>query len=166
MIHVPARDPFQVFGLPRTLDLDERALEARYLKLSRDSHPDLHRSAGTIDCIAVLQRAAEVNDAWKVLRDPWQRARALLELESPGALDRNKKLDPAFLGDALEMAEEVAFASGDAVPALRLRLQEALDADFAQVRAELARRSFDAAARRLHASHYHWKALRDLDAKR
>jgi curved DNA-binding protein CbpA len=61
----------------------------------------------------VLQRSAEINDAWKILRDPWQRARALLELLSPGVLDRNKKLDPAFLAEALELAEEVAFADGD-----------------------------------------------------
>jgi molecular chaperone HscB len=165
VIHVPARDPFQVFGLTRTLDIDERALEARYLKLSRESHPDLHRSKETGDCIAVLQRAAEVNDAWKILRDPWQRAKLLLELESPGALERNKKLDPGFLAEALDLAEEVALARADDVPALRQRLQATLEADFAQLREEFGKRAFDAAARRLHACHYHQKALRDLDAR-
>ncbi len=165
MIHVPAPDPFTVFGLPRSLDLDERALETRYLRLSRECHPDLHRAKDTGDCIAVLQRSAEINDAWKVLRDPWQRARALLDLLSPGALDRNKRLDPAFLGAALELAEEVAGADADAAPALRARLQAALADDFAAVRAHLQRGEHDAAARRLHAAHYHRKALADLDAK-
>ena len=108
MIHVPTRDPFTVFGLKHSLDVDERALEARYLKLSRECHPDMHSAGQTGDCVAVLQRAAEINDAWRVLRDPWQRARTLLELLSPGVLDRNKKLDPVFLAGALELAEEVA----------------------------------------------------------
>lgn len=165
MIHVPAPDPFTVFGLPRSLDLDERALESRYLRLSRDCHPDLHRSKETGDCIAVLQRSAEINDAWRILRDPWQRARALLELLSPGALERNKRLDPAFLAEALELAEEVAFADGEATSRLRERLQQAIAADYAAVRAALDAGDADAAARRFHASHYHQKALQDLDRK-
>lgn len=165
MTQIPALDPFAVFGLPRSLDLDEKALEQRYLRLSRECHPDLHRAKDTADCIAVLQRSAEINDAWKVLRDPWQRARALVELLNPGVLDRTKRLDPTFLADALELAEEVAMANGGAVPPLRSRIAAALDADFAAVRNELHRGAVDAAARRLHASHYHRKALQDLDAK-
>jgi molecular chaperone HscB len=165
VIHVPAPDPFAVFGLQRSIDLDERTLEQRYLKLSRECHPDLHRQKETGDCIAVLQRAAEINDAWKILRDPWQRARALLELLSPGALERNKKLDPMFLADALELAEEVAFASAENVPQLRTRLSGAVASDMQTLRAQLARGDVDAAARTLHASHYHRKALQDLDAK-
>jgi molecular chaperone HscB len=149
VIHVPAPDPFTVFGLSRSLDLDERQLETRYLRLSRVCHPDLHRANDTGDCIAVLQRSAEINDAWKVLRDPWQRARALLELLSPGVLERNKRLDPGFLGEALELAEEVAGAQGARIAPLRTRLEA----------------DHDAAARRLHMSHYHKKALQDLDAK-
>ena len=165
MIHVPPRDPFTVFGLPRSLDLDERTVEARYLRLSRECHPDLHQGKATADCVAVLQRSAEVNDAWKVLRDPWRRAKALLELLSPGALERNKKLDPGFLAETLELAEEVAFATGAQIAPLRARLQAAVAADFEALRADLASGAFDAAARRFHGAHYHKKALADLDAK-
>lgn len=165
MIHVPARDPFTVFSLGRSLDIDETALEARYLKLSRECHPDLHSAGQTGDCIAVLQRSAEINDAWRILRDPWQRARTLLELRSPGALDRNKKLDPAFLAEALELAEEVAFATTATAAALRPRLRRAIDEDYAALRAALDAGDVDAAARRFHASHYHRKALADLEAK-
>lgn len=165
MIHVPAPDPFTVFGVPRTLDQDERTLETRYLRLSRECHPDLHRATDTGDCIAVLQRSAEINDAWRVLRDPWQRARALVELLRPGALDRNKKLDPMFLGEALELAEEVASAHGERIAPLRTRLEGALAADYEALRQDLARGAHDDAARRLHMAHYHKKALQDLDAK-
>lgn len=163
MIHVPAPDPFAVFSLPRTLDVDERALEKRYLQLSRECHPDHNRSADTEDCAAVLQRAAEINDAFGVLRDPWQRARALLEAESPGVLEANKKLDPEFLADALELAEEVAFARGDSVQPLRERLEAALRSDYAAVTAAVAARDFDIAAKRFHGAHYHRKALSDLE---
>ncbi|MBL8726384.1 MAG: Fe-S protein assembly co-chaperone HscB [Planctomycetes bacterium] len=158
-------DPFTVFGLPHTLDLDETALERRYLRLSRECHPDLHRAADTADCMAVLQRAAEINDAWRVLRDPWLRTKALLELLRPGVLQQHQKLDPGFLAEALELAEEVAFASGAAVPQLRERLTTALAADFAAVRTAVLQGDLDTAARRCHAANYHKKALADLDLK-
>lgn len=165
MSHVPAPDPFTVFGLPRSLELDERALEQRYLRLSRECHPDLHRAADTTDCVAVLQRSAEINDAWRVLRDPWQRARALLEAEQPGVLDRNKKLDPAFLAEALELAEEVATARAEQQAPLRERLRAALADDWARLRERVQHGDHDGAARIVHASHYHRKALQDLEAR-
>ena len=165
MIHVPAPDAFAVFGVPRTLDLDPNDLELRYLKLSRDCHPDHNRSENSDDCVAVLQRAAEINDAWNVLRDRWKRARALLEAEQPGVLEANKKLDPMFLAEALELAEEVAFADSDRSAALTDKLQAAVDADFDALQRAVADGDFAAAARRVHQSHYHLKALHDLEAK-
>ena len=165
MIHVPAPDAFAVFGAQRTLELDEQALELRYLKLSRECHPDHNRSQKSTDCIAVLQRSAEINDAWNVLRDPWRRARAFLEAESNGVLERNKKLDPMFLMEALELAEEVAYANSDTQAALIAKLQAAIDADYQALRTDVASGNFDAAAKRVHQSHYHLKALNDLEAK-
>ncbi|MCK5941137.1 MAG: Fe-S protein assembly co-chaperone HscB [Planctomycetes bacterium] len=154
-----------MFGVPRRLDLDQDDLERRYLKLSRECHPDHNRSENAVDCVAVLQRSAEINDAWKVLRDPWQRARALLEAEQPGVLDANKKLDPMFLAEALELAEEVAFAASDRVDELAAKLQRTIDADYRAVRDAVAAGDLDEAARRVHQSHYHLKALHDLEAK-
>ncbi len=167
MIHVPAPDAFAVFGVARTLDLDPQQLELRYLKLSRECHPDHNRSQTSADCVAVLQRSAEINDAWQVLRDPWRRARALLEAESQGVLDRNKKLDPMFLMEALELAEEVAHADSDSdsQTALTEKLNAAIEADYQALRSDVQKSDFDTAAKRVHQSHYHLKALHDLEAK-
>lgn len=165
MIHVPAPDPFTVFGVPKSLDLDGRTLERRYLELSRDCHPDHNRAANAADCAAVLQRSAEINDAWRLLRDPWQRARALLLARDATSLDRNKKLDAAFLGEALELAEEVAFAETDQIAPLRARLEQHLQAAWQTLQQAFAADDLDLAARTLHQSHYHHKALADLDRK-
>ncbi|MFK7740894.1 MAG: Fe-S protein assembly co-chaperone HscB [Planctomycetota bacterium] len=165
MIHISAPDAFALFGVPRMLDLDSNKLESRYLALSRDCHPDHNRAEKAEDCVAVLQRSAEINDAWNVLRDPWRRARALLEAEQPGVLDANKKLDPMFLAEALELAEEVAFADSNAAAELTERLEAAIEADFDALRKDVERGDFAAAARRVHQSHYHIKALTDLEAK-
>lgn len=165
MVHVPSPDAFAVFGIARSLDLDEGELERRYLQLSRDCHPDHNRAKAHEDCIAVLQRSAEINDAWKVLRDPWRRARALLEAQSEGVLDRNKKLDPMFLAETLEMAEQVAHADSEQAPRLREQLQQALADDYEALRSAVASGNLDIAAQRVHQSHYHQKALHDLEAK-
>lgn len=165
MIHVPAPDPFAVFGLPRALDLDAAALERKYLELSRECHPDHNRAERTDDCAAVLRRSAEINGAFGVLRDPWQRARSLIEAESAGALERNKKLDPLFLVEALELAEEVAFCRPEQAAALQQRLEAALAEDYDALRGAVERGDLDAAAVRFHQAHYHRKALQDLEAR-
>lgn len=164
-LHVAAPDPFAVFGLPRELDLEARALERRYLDLSRECHPDRNRAQNTADCAAVLLRAAEINDAWRVLRDPWQRARALLRALDPTALERNQRLPTLFLADALERAEAVALASAEQVPALRDECEQLLRQTWNALATAFAERKLDAAATLLQQANYHSKALADLDSK-
>jgi NAD(P)-dependent dehydrogenase (short-subunit alcohol dehydrogenase family) len=113
----------------------------------------------------VLTRSAEINDSWRTLSDRWERARALIELSSPGAMDRGRTLDPEFLATALELAEEVAFADGPDLASLRQRLNATCDDVFAELARACAEDDFAAAARRLHESRYVRKALADLDAR-
>jgi hypothetical protein len=107
----------------------------------------------------VLTRSAEINDSWRTLSDRWERARALIELSSPGAMDRGRTLDPEFLATALELAEEVAFADGPDLASLRQRLNATCDDVFAELARACAEDDFAAAARRLHESRYVRKAL-------
>lgn len=158
-------DPFAVFALTPTLDLDQARLEARYVELSRACHPDHHAGTG-VDPVALLTRAAEVNDAYRILRDPWQRAAHLIEAAAPGVLARRKSLAPAFLDDALELAEEVARtpkASGEA-DALSARIRALLAADWRALQVAVAAADWDAAATRVHQARYHDKARRDLSS--
>lgn len=158
-------DPFTVLGVEHRLDLDARVLERRYMHLSRECHPDLHRAAGAADCAAVLARSAEINDAWRVLSDRWERARALVELRSPDAMRNSRSLDPEFLATALELAEEVAFANGPEIASLRQRLLASCDEVYAEIARACAEHDYKAAAQRLHESRYLRKALIDLEAK-
>ncbi len=158
-------DPFAVFGIEHRLDLDPRTLEKRYLQLSRECHPDLHRASGAADCAAVLARSAEINDSWRVLSDRWERARVLLEVRAPGVIAAEKRLDPEFLASALDLAEQVATSADAAVETLRTELAAGAEAAFDRVRSAVAAGDFVAAARRLHESKYVRKALADLDAR-
>ncbi len=155
-------DPFAVLGLPPAVELDPRRLEERYLALARDCHPDHHRAADADQQLAILARAAELNDAYRMLKDPWRRAEALLDLRAPGVLAARKQLAPDFLMAALELAETVAGADAEAAKTLRPRLAELVRADLAAVVDAIARGDHDAAAVRIHQSRYHRKALEDL----
>jgi molecular chaperone HscB len=159
-------DPFAVFGLAVAHDLDPRALETRYIELSRACHPDHHAQADADAQVAMLTRAADVNEAYRVLRDPWRRAEAMLAQRAPGLLASCKTLAPAFLMDAMELAEQVAEARGDhaAASALHARIEVLVAADLAAVGSALASSDWPSAATRLHQSRYHRKALHDLSS--
>jgi len=154
-----------IFGLPHSLALDERALEKRYLQLSREVHPDHNRADHHDDCVAVLHRAAELNDAWRTLRDRWERARFVLETAQPGVMDTTKVLEPCFLAEAMDEAEAVAEASAKAAPDLERRIQLQVDRCWQRICESHARADFRGAATALHESKYHRKALLDLEAK-
>jgi molecular chaperone HscB len=157
-------DPFGTLGLEPALDIDRNTLEARYLELTRACHPD-HHGGGLDEAeqIALLDRAARINDAYRLLRDPWRRAEALLELRDPGVIERNKQLDPGFLMEAMELAEEVATAAeGSSAENLTRRLETSIEEDRQRLAAAVADRDHDAAAVALHESRYHRKALNDL----
>ncbi|MEI6129879.1 MAG: Fe-S protein assembly co-chaperone HscB, partial [Planctomycetota bacterium] len=165
MTKAPLLDPFAVFGVEHRLDLEEHALERRYLQLSRELHPDRNRAIGAADCAAVLLRAAEVNDAWRVLRDPWERARALSHILAPGILEQHKSLDPDFLLDAIDLAEQVTLCEPNAVANLQGRIKQQADAIFATLQKAFAAGDHALAAQQIHQSKYLRKALADLETR-
>ena len=157
-------DPFVVLGVPVTMDLDESDLERRYLELSRDSHPDHHGGASPEEQIAVLERSARLNDAYRQLRDPWRRAAKILELREPGVLDRNKQLCPIFLSEAMELSEEVFEATPETRDGLRAKVEAKIASDLASLHTWIEKGEWSEAATVLHQSRYHRKALDDLKA--
>lgn len=144
------------------MDLDAATLEARYLALSLATHPDRHAGADAATQDEVLTRAAALNDAYRVLRDPWSRARTLCERLAPGALDAHAKLGPDFLGAAMELAEDVAHCAPAALPALAARIDAGLAEYLARVRDALDRGDGVHAARLLQEVRYWQKARADL----
>jgi molecular chaperone HscB len=103
-------DPFALLGLPRRFALDRAAAEARHLELSRALHPDRHSSAPPGERRLSLSRAVEVNEAFRLLRDPIKRAETILRLEGLDAEvgeTREPKPSGAFLMEVLEARERL-----------------------------------------------------------
>lgn len=153
-------DPFALLGVPHSLDLDEDQLEQAFFRRSRDLHPDHQEGGG--DAEAQL-RSAELNEAYRQLADPWLRARALVELRQPGAMQECKQLDPEFLMSAMELAEQVSSAAGEERNRLEHAIEDAITGHRERLQAAVSAESWSDAARILHQARYHLKAQEDLE---
>lgn len=74
-------DYFQVFSLPRRLNIDTPALERAFYRLSRKLHPDVYARASEEEQEWSLRNASLLNDAYRTLKDPISRTEYLLRLE-------------------------------------------------------------------------------------
>jgi molecular chaperone HscB len=114
-------DPFAVLGLPRRFGLDLKAAEARHLELSKTLHPDRYVGAAPNERKLALSRAVEVNEAWRMVRDPIKRAEAILKMEGKQVGETNEpKPPPAFLMEVMEAREDLENAKGDPVMIARV----------------------------------------------
>jgi molecular chaperone HscB len=105
-------DPFATLGLEPAFDLDLGEVEKRHRDLSKALHPDRYAGRGAAERRQALGKAIEVNEAWRIVRDPLRRAEALLEKLGLAVEDgQEPKADPALLMDMLERREELASAA-------------------------------------------------------
>lgn len=104
-------DPFATLGLPRAYAIDLRAAEKAHRELSRALHPDKYASAGASERRDALNRAADVNEAWRIVRDPIRRAEALFQLAGVEVGEtKEPKPEAELLMDVLEKREALADA--------------------------------------------------------
>ena len=125
-----ARNHFELFGLPARYALDAAALDAAYRALQRTVHPDRHASSDDASRRLALQAAARVNEAYRTLTDPVERARYLLGLRGVDAFDEtDTTLDLDFLERQLDRRERAS-------EALDARDEGVLDALLREVRGD------------------------------
>jgi molecular chaperone HscB len=100
-------NPFELFGLPNQFALDAKLLETRHRELSKTVHPDKFTDAGASAKKSALSHAVSVNEAYRALRDPIERAVVLARAHGL-TLPENVALSPAFLMEVMEMRETLA----------------------------------------------------------
>jgi molecular chaperone HscB len=112
-----AEDYFQLFDLPRRFVVDSGELSSKYRALQQTVHPDRYASASDTERRLAMQRAAQINEAYQVLRDPLRRGRYLLELAGLQWNDeRETAMDPGFLIQQMELREALADVSTQSDP--------------------------------------------------
>jgi molecular chaperone HscB len=99
-----SQDYFSLFGLPRRLSLDVADLQSRFYSLSRQFHPDRFARSTAAEQQQALDKTALLNDGYRVLRDPMQRAEYMLSLEGFDIGEqRSKDVPPELLEEVFEL---------------------------------------------------------------
>jgi len=108
------RNHFELFGLPARFAIDTAALDRAYRTLQSEVHPDRYAAAGDSERRLAMQGSARVNEAYRALKDPVERARYLLLLRGVDAFDeKDTRLPLPFLEAQLERRERAADAAAD-----------------------------------------------------
>ena len=129
---VPGKlDYFALFHLPRKLWIEMGPLEQKFLQLAWKLHPDNFVNASPEEQEHSLKRSSEVNDAYRVLRDPVGRVEYLLEIEGARKEGEHKQqappelLEEVFeLNESLDELRDAKDGDGD-LAALKARLESA-----------------------------------------
>ena len=85
-----SRTYFELFGLPRHLQLDTAALEKAFYAQSRKLHPDRFAAKPQAEQDAALAASSDLNDAYRTLKDSVGRTQYLLGLEGVELEEQSK----------------------------------------------------------------------------
>jgi len=124
-------DYFALLEMPRKLWIEMDGLEKKFLQLSWKLHPDNFVNATERERELSLEQSSQLNDAYRLLRDPVARVEYLLELEGTRKEGEHKQqappelLEEVFeLNESLDELREVKVSGGD-LGTLRARLESA-----------------------------------------
>lgn len=99
---------FELFGLPLQFQLDGSLLSSQFRDLQRQFHPDKFALASERDRLLAVQKAAQINDAYQVLKNPISRAEYLLVQHGEDIRGEQQTMqDPMFLMEQMELREEL-----------------------------------------------------------
>jgi len=99
---------FELFRLPQRFDQDRADIDARWKDLQREAHPDRFAAQGASAQRAALQWSVRINEAYRRLKDPLQRAAYLCELRGAAIqAENNTAMPPEFLMEQMEWRESL-----------------------------------------------------------
>lgn len=97
-------DYYEIFGLPRSLNLSLEDLQNRFYRLSRELHPDRFMNRPAAERETAENRYSAVNDAYRTFKDPIKRAQYLLGLEGFEIGEQGSKdVPPELLEEVFEL---------------------------------------------------------------
>ncbi|HEY2628308.1 MAG TPA: Fe-S protein assembly co-chaperone HscB [Usitatibacter sp.] len=106
-----ARNHFELLGMPVSFAVDPSRLENSYRELQSQVHPDRFAASTEAERRMAMQWATAVNEAYRTLRDPTDRARYILSLKGYDTQEETNTSMPAdFLMQQMEWREAVAEA--------------------------------------------------------
>jgi molecular chaperone HscB len=159
---------FELFDIEPRFALDRAALDARWLALQAEVHPDKFALEGAAAQRVAMQWAVRVNEAYQRLKDPLQRAAYLCELNGAAIeAENNTAMPMAFLMQQLEWREALDGAAG-AAPVEKLADEVAAHRRSALVQLQTTlddQRDFNAAAQQVRALMFTERFAHDVDRR-
>jgi molecular chaperone HscB len=99
---------FELFDLEPAYAIDIAGLEDSYRELQSLVHPDRFANAADAERRASMQWTTRVNEAFRALKDPVQRAKHILELHGVDvAFETDTQMPTDFLMQQLEVREQL-----------------------------------------------------------
>jgi molecular chaperone HscB len=95
---------YELLGIERKLALDPSLLQKRFYELSRELHPDRFARKSERERQDALDVSSRLNDAYRTLRDPIQRAMYVLSEEGfPIGEQRGADVPPELLEEVFDL---------------------------------------------------------------
>ena len=102
------KNHFELLGLAPAFALETGQLDRSYREIQSKIHPDRFAHAGDAERRASMQWATQVNEAYRTLKSPVQRAKYLLELNGVDvAFESNTAMPADFLMEQMELRENL-----------------------------------------------------------
>ena len=102
---------FDLFNLPATFALDNATLDARYRAVAAQCHPDKFAARSAFEQKQAMMMSTTVNEAYRTLKDPHNRAAYLLQAQGIEAdAPEHTQFAPAFLMQQMDWRETLAEA--------------------------------------------------------
>ena len=99
---------FELFNINPEFNLDLDLLANTYQRLQQLTHPDKFATASDRDKLVSVQKNAQVNDAYQVLKSPLSRAEYMLELRGLELRHEQQTLqDTQFLMQQMQWREQL-----------------------------------------------------------
>ena len=128
-------DHFSLLGLPAKFALDRTRLDAVWREAQAQVHPDRFAVGSPAERRVAMQWASRVNEAYRVLRSPLERARYLCERAGQDLqVETNTAMAPGFLMQQMEWRE----ALDDARASREMAPLDALADELAATRKQLS----------------------------
>ena len=109
---------FKLFGLPVAFEIDTGKLSLTYKSLAQITHPDKFANTGNAEKLMMVQKSAQVNDGFQVLKNPISRAEHILELRGIELRHEQQTIqDPEFLMQQMDWREQLEEAQHAEDPA-------------------------------------------------
>ncbi len=104
---------FELFGLPSQFELDGSLLSSQFRELQKQYHPDNFATASEAERLSSVQKAAQINDAYQILKNPLTRAQYLLAQNGVDIRAEQQTMkDTMFLMQQMELREELENIAG------------------------------------------------------